>query len=135
VSDLLVDLRRQASEAQQWMQDTRDELRRAEAQEAERQEAARLPGVRLTAASDYASLTAGTHDFYYGYEFGIEPDPDDPQDTRGVWGFSYRDGERTVARISYDELRRYRGCPNQGECAECLLFGIGVALRTGQVLP
>lgn len=71
---------------------------------------------------DYAVLWAGDHDIYFGYEFGRD-------DAGEVWGFIYKRGGAEVYRISYEEMKKRQRCPDMDECAECLLFGIGLYLE------
>lgn len=85
--------------------------------------------IRVTTASDYATLSVGHRTIYYGYEFA----PSDDGDADDVWGLELTDGNTALARISYDDLRQYPGCPDQFATQECLIFGIGVLLLT-QVL-
>lgn len=95
------------------------------------QERRRIPGVSVAEASDYAVLDAGPHHYYYGYEFGERPHPDDSLDTEAVWGYVHTVDRVEVFRASYEEMGAYRGRPRSSDCLECLLFGIGVELIGG----
>jgi hypothetical protein len=82
--------------------------------------------VRVTTAGDYATLAAGGWSFYYGYEFGTTGG-DDPE---SVWGFEAKRDGGVGMRLGYDGMRTIPGCPDQFECQDCLLFGIGVYLAS-----
>jgi hypothetical protein len=68
---------------------------------------------------DYAVLWTGKDKFYYGYEFGKDEDD-------SVWGFIYKHENMEQWRISYADMNTRKHCPDQFDCAECLLFGIGL---------
>lgn len=96
----------------------------------------KTPRVNAYTASDYAGLSVGGVAFYYGYEFDLRGEADEgwaeEHDSRG---FEARIGEVSVCRIPYDDLAKNPDCPRGGwECANMLLFGIGVALATGKIV-
>jgi hypothetical protein len=86
--------------------------------------------IDIGVASDYAVLEAGERTLYFGYEYATVEDADGDQES--VFGFRYSHktaGE--VFGIAYDEMAKRRGCPPVFECAECLLFGLGIYLTEG----
>lgn len=74
---------------------------------------------------DYAILTSANYYFYYGYEFNIKELDDDDE---YIWGFEVTKNNKSVYRISADEMEKYKNCPNQWQCEKMLLFGIGMYL-------
>ncbi|MDD5014627.1 MAG: hypothetical protein PHW73_05930 [Atribacterota bacterium] len=85
--------------------------------------------INVSIASDYAVLEQGDYtteyhpfSFYYGYEWGRK-------DEQEVWGFSAEKNGKKIFSISYEDMKKEDDCPNQMECGECLLFGIGLYLR------
>ncbi len=83
------------------------------------------PEVRFNVASDYATLRAGTRSFYYGYEFG--EDPEGPE----IWGFEYKQAGESVLRLSFDELAaKVPGTHDRFDTIDCLLAGLGVVLSS-----
>ena len=74
---------------------------------------------------DYAVLSTDKYHFYYGYEFDSKEC--ECGNTIEIWGFEVCvDGDRPVFRMSYEEMSKYKNCPDLWECDNCLLFGIGL---------
>lgn len=77
--------------------------------------------IDISISDDYAAISTYNYGFYYGYEFDSNNDED-------IWGFETCEDDKPF-RISYDEMSKYKDCPSQWECTECLLFGIGLWLE------
>lgn len=69
---------------------------------------------------DYASLDTGIFGFYYGYEYGKDEDEND------VYGFEVVKNGEKIYRISYEDMKQQKCCPDKLDMEECLLFGIGL---------
>lgn len=65
-------------------------------------------------ASDYAGLSAGELDFYYGYEFGRTEDDEE------IWGFRAMRGKEVVLDIPCDDKDK-----EKFDVIQKLLEGIG----------
>ncbi len=81
----------------------------------------KMKQVQISEASDYAGLAVDDYSFYYGYEFNRAGQDE-------VWGFEYSKDDKTVFAIEYDEMKKYKDCPDKFETTQCLLFGIGIFL-------
>ena len=80
---------------------------------------------------DYAVLTTYNYGFYYGYEFDRKEC--ECGETIDIWGFEVDEPNTKLEdkfRISYEDMKKYKGCPSQWQCEECLLFGIGLWLES-----
>lgn len=64
-------------------------------------------------AGDYAGMTAGPYQFYYGYEY------DRDENGNEVWGFEAKKGGDTVLRVAWKP-----SWPDKCETETCLLFCI-----------
>lgn len=76
---------------------------------------------------DYAVLTTTNYSFYYGYEY--DKKECECGETEEIWGFEVNgnDGKLfRMFRISADDMKKIKGCPDKWECEKMLLFGIGL---------
>lgn len=84
--------------------------------------------INIAINDDYATMSTYNYGFYYGYEFDSKEDEDG--DTIDIFGFEVDDNSTNYNyRISYEEMSKFKNCPNQWECDKCLLFGIGLYLE------
>lgn len=74
----------------------------------------------ITISDDYAVLDTGIFGFYYGYEFGKDEEGND------VYGFEVVKNGEKIYRISYEDMKQQKYCPDKWDMEECLLFGIGL---------
>lgn len=69
-------------------------------------------------SDDYAVLTSGRYEFYYGYESAVAD----------VWHFTVKENGKEVFSMSDDEINEVYPDSLGFDCADMLLAGIGVWL-------
>jgi hypothetical protein len=85
----------------------------------------RNPKLSLAISGDYAALTAGECEFYYGYEVTHPPTPSEYEDAE--WCFQAKRGAEIVATIPSSALKRAAGIGGEFPSPErLLLVGIGL---------
>ena len=80
--------------------------------------------IDVTISDDYAVLTNTNYEFYYGYEYDVEEDK--YGDTHEIWGFEVNGNDGKIFRISADDMKKIKNCPDKWNCEKMLLFGIGL---------
>jgi hypothetical protein len=106
----------EAYKLEQKAEQLRNEARQEQRQKEVREERAFMDsGLRISVASDYASLTVDDLGFYFGYEEEVD----------GEWAFIASDNGKEVLRLAKSKVH-----PRKGETPEYyLLAGVGHYLR------
>ncbi len=80
--------------------------------------------IEITISDDYAVLTTTNYGFYYGYEYDFEEDK--YGDTHDIYGFEVNGNDEKIFRISANDMKKIKNCPDEYDCEKMLLFGIGL---------
>lgn len=75
---------------------------------------------------DYAIMRTPNYGFYYGYEYDTKEC--ECGESEDIFGFEVNNEKGICFEISYEDMTKIEGCPQQWECEKCLLFGIGLFL-------
>lgn len=80
--------------------------------------------IDLAINDDYAVLTTTNYGFYYGYEYDTKEC--ECGETEEICGFEVNGNNGKLFGISYDDMKKVKGCPDKWDCEKMLLFGIGL---------
>lgn len=83
--------------------------------------------IDVTINDDYAVLTTTNYGFYYGYEY--DKKECECGETEEIWGFEVNGNNGKLFGISFDDMKKIKGCPDKWDCNEMLLFGIGLFIN------